>query len=81
MIEFSSSASLLFGLNNETSEFAFRRMSVDASGVAVIDVIDYAVSGYFADMEFDDGLIYFTSGRVFDPVTLSIAGTFSGIPV
>ena len=57
VIEFSSSASLLYGLNNETSEFAFRRMSVDASGVAVIDVIDYAVSGYFADMEFDDGLI------------------------
>jgi hypothetical protein len=80
VIEFSASASLLYGLNNETTEFGFRRMSVDSSGVAVIDVTGSVVDEFYVDMKFDDGLIYFTTGRVFDPVTLSIVGMFSGIP-
>src|SRR5207253_9480150 len=40
VIEFSATANMLYGYNNETTEFGFRRMIVDASGVSVLDVYD-----------------------------------------
>jgi len=76
VIEFSASASTLYGYNNETSEFGFRTMSVGESGVSVIDVTQGLISGYHVDIEFDAGLIYATSGRVVDPETLTLAGTY-----
>ena len=37
-IEFSSNPSLLYGYNNQTTEFGFRTIAVDANGVAEISV-------------------------------------------
>ena len=77
VIEFSDSAPTLYGYNNETTEYGFRRMSVDASGVSVVEVAGNLISGFRVDIEFDDGLIYTTSGRVIDAEALTVFGTFS----
>ncbi len=77
VIEFSSSASRLYGYNNSSTEFGFRRMLVDASGVSVIDSTGNLISGFGQDIRFDEGLIYATSGRVIDPEALTLVGTYS----
>ena len=81
VIEFSASASRLYGYNQETTEFGFRRMTVNASGVTVLDVFDSfmgdLISGHNTDIKFDGGFIYTTSGRVIDPEARTVAGAFS----
>ena len=85
-IEFSASAGTLYGYNNETTEFGFRRMAVDASGVTVLDVHDSfhasgaLISGFSVDIKFHAGLIYATSGRVIDPVARTLVGTLNPLP-
>lgn len=79
VIEFSASAGTLYGYNNETTEFGFRRMVVDASGVTVSDVFTSfdgnLIGGFGVDIEFHNGLIYTTTGRVIDPVARSVVGS------
>ncbi len=65
VIEFSDDPTRLYGNNLETTEFGFRRMLVDDSGVVEQDVTRDLIPG--ADIEFDDGLLYGTSGLVIDP--------------
>jgi hypothetical protein len=81
VIEFSHSASTLYGLNNETTEFGFRRMAVDASGVTIVDVFTSLPGDltfwFVVDMKFDGGRVYTTSGGVVDPVARAIVGTFT----
>jgi hypothetical protein len=81
-IEFSASADTLYGYNNETTEYGFRRMAVDGSGVMVLDVHDSfnpagaLIEGFGVDIRFNGGRIYSTTGRVIDPVNRTILGTF-----
>jgi hypothetical protein len=75
VIEFSDSASTLYGYNTE-GEFGFRRMSVDASGVSVVDVTPSLIPGSVTDIEFEAGLIYADSGHVIDPDALTLVTTY-----
>src|SRR5712692_6246356 len=70
VIQFSASADTLYGYNNETTEFGFRRMRVDDSGVTILDSTGNLISGFGVDIRFDSGdwQIYSTTGRVIDPV-------------
>ena len=81
VIEFSALSSRLYGYNQESTEFGFRRMTVDGSGVTVLDVFDSfmgnLISGHNTDIRFDGGFIYTTSGRVIDPEARTVVGTFS----
>ena len=77
VIEFGPSATTLYGYNNETTEFGFRTMSVDANGVTVIDVTRNLISGFGVDIKYDDGRIYSTTAHVIDPVTKTLIGTFA----
>jgi hypothetical protein len=81
VIQFSASADTLYGYNNETTEFGFRRMQVDDSGVIILDSTGNLISGFNVDIRFDtgDGRIYSTTGRVIDPVERTLVGTFAGI--
>lgn len=79
VIEFSDSPSTLYGYNNETTEFGFRRMSVDASGVTTLDATGNIISGFGVDIEFAGGFIYSTTGKVVDPSVLALVGSFPGI--
>lgn len=75
----------LYGHNNETTEFGFRRMNVDASGVSVLGVTEGLVSVFGVDIAFDNGLLYTTKGQAIDPELGVVVGTFddvaSGFPL
>lgn len=77
VIEPSASPDILYGYNNETTEFGFRIMSVDSSGVKVTSVNQGLISGFGTDIRFDNGLVYATSGRVINPSTLTLVGTYN----
>jgi hypothetical protein len=77
VIEPSDSPSILYGYNNETTEFGFRVMSVNNSGVQVTSVREGLLSGFGVDIRFDNGLVYATSGRVINPSTLTLVGTYA----
>jgi hypothetical protein len=82
VIEFSASADTLYGHNNESTEFGFRRLAVTANGVAEIDVetsFDPPVlfSGFNADMRFGGGFIFTTEGRMIDPIARTVVRTFA----
>ena len=74
--EFEPSASTLFALNTVNTEFGFRRLAIDANGVSVAASLQSGLAGNEADMKFDNGLIFGTNGKVFDPQTLSLVGSF-----
>jgi uncharacterized repeat protein (TIGR01451 family) len=57
-----------------TLPFYFRTISVNASGAQLVDEATGLVPGYDAAFEFDDGRIYFQTGRVIDPVSKTIVG-------
>jgi len=75
-IEFAASGQLIYGYNNETTEFGFRTMTVSANGVAVSTVAQNVLSGFGLDIELHDGVIYATSGRALDPQTNLLLGTY-----
>jgi hypothetical protein len=77
VIVFSESAATLYGYNNETTEFGFRRMLVSSSGVTVATVQSGLISGFGVDIEFDGGRIYATGGAVVDPASGTLAGSFA----
>ena len=81
VIEFAASAGTLYGYNNESTEFGFRRMTVNPSGVSELDVFTSfmgdLIAGFGVDINFHAGLIYTTTGRVIDPVARTVLGTFS----
>lgn len=74
-IELSGSPTTLYGFNNETTEFGFRTMDIDASGITVTDVTQGLISGFAHDIVFEGGRIYATSGAVINPETLTLLGT------
>ena len=55
VIEFADAAGRLYGYNDETTEFGFRRMAVDAAGVTEVDVAASLISGFGTDIEHDAG--------------------------
>ena len=78
VIEFSASPTTLYGYNNETTEFGFRKMTVNASGVSVTSTVSGLLSGFGSDIKFAGGRVYATSGRVIEPEGGTVFGTFNG---
>jgi len=78
-IEPSASPGRLYGYNNETTEFGFRRLDVDANGVTELDAVGNLISGFGVDIEFAGGRVYSTTGGVIDPEAKALLGTFTGI--
>jgi len=76
VIEYSASASRLYGYDNESSGFGLTRMSVDSTGVSIVDTTANLISGYYVDIKFDGGLLYATNGVVVDPEAKKVVGTF-----
>ncbi len=52
-IEFSDDPSVLYGYNNETSEFGFREILVDTDGATETQVYRSFIAGYGVDIEVD----------------------------
>lgn len=78
IIEFSASPSTLYGYNNETTEYGFRKMLVDASGVTITNVTQNLIMGNGV-IKFENGHIYSTSGMVLDPEAMTLLGSY-GLP-
>jgi Dictyostelium (slime mold) repeat len=79
-ITFGLDPTRLYGLNNETSDFGFRRMSVGPTGVTTIDVTDGLAGGFGADIEFDGEHIVTAAGTAIEPEGPSgptLLGTYS----
>ena len=74
-IEFSSDPSLLYAYYNQSTEYGFRKIAVDANGATETSVHRF-ISGFSVDIEYADGLIYSTMGRVLEPNIPSVVGTF-----
>jgi len=77
VIAFGQSANTLYGYNTETTESGLRTMSVDATGVTVLDVTQNLIQSSSADIEFSDGYLYSSNGRVIDAATRILDGTFA----
>lgn len=78
-IEFAENPGTLYGYNNETTEFGFRRMKVDSMGVSVIDTASNLISGFSTDIAYAAGRVYSGNGYIVDPVRDIRAGRFTGI--
>lgn len=63
-IEFGSTDSLLYGYNNESTEFGFRTIAITQEGLVEKDIYFGLVEGFRTDMEYADGHIYSTNGEV-----------------
>ncbi|MFN7928622.1 MAG: hypothetical protein U0Y68_11860 [Blastocatellia bacterium] len=79
VIEFGTSPNRLFGYNNETTDFGFRRMTINADGLTINDSAPNLVSGFGADIRAEGGWVYSNGGRVIDPLTSTLVGTYSGL--
>ena len=66
MIE-AASPTRLWGYNNSNTEFGFRALTVDGSGVREQWVARSLVSGFETDIEYAAGRIFATDGAVLDP--------------
>lgn len=76
---FSDSPSILYGQDTEDTGADFFVMTLDESGVSITyDSGPYGgpFGEFGAGIQFDGGLIYATSGQVYDPVAMRLVGTF-----
>src|SRR6185312_738575 len=74
-ISFGSSPNTLYGYDNYGQSTLYA-MAVDASGVTVSSSIPDVIIGNGANILFDSGLIYATSGAVVDANTMQLVGTY-----
>jgi len=75
VMEFGGNAVTLFGMNTITTEFGIRKFAVDANGISVVSS-QPNLGGNEADIKFDNGRLYVSNGKVIDPQTMSLLGTF-----
>ena len=80
VIEFSQTASTLYGYATDTSPATFSTMAVTPSGVTVVSQTRTPSSVLTNDIVFDNGLIYTSAGYVINPTTAAIQGQFIGLP-
>jgi len=75
VIEFGANPSILYGYNNETTDFGFRTMSINASGVTITNSTAGLISGFGSDFDYGGGKVVSTTGKVIDPVNRTLLGT------
>jgi hypothetical protein len=76
-ITWSDDPAVLYGYNNETTGFGFYRLTVDGDGVSIAQSSGGLVAGFGVDIEFGDGLVHATNGQVVNPLTMSLAGSYT----
>lgn len=78
-IEYSSTASVLYGYSNYTSRNIWYRIFADAAGVSLLDVREDFIT-HASEFKRAGNLLYSSAGQIIDPESLAIVGTFEGIP-
>ena len=74
VIEGTDRADRLYGYNNETTEYGFRRIQVGPDGL-VEDGVKKLFTGVDVDIAYDRGVVFTTTGYVVDPERLAILAT------
>ncbi|MBW3625233.1 MAG: DUF11 domain-containing protein, partial [Armatimonadetes bacterium] len=78
-IEYSDTASVLYGFDNSFYRPTLYRLAADASGVTLLNRRqEYFVPA--SEYERAGNLIYSSAGQVIDPETHAVVGSFEGIP-
>ena len=79
-IEFGSNASILYGFNNSANFFDFVKFVIDSSGATTSTVTGALLTGGDSgdELKFSNGLVYSGGGRVADPESRTLVGTFQG---
>jgi len=75
-IEFGANPSILYGFNSFSTGFDVVKYNVDANGVTQAASYGALLLGFGNGFEFSNGLLYSSQGRVVDPETGTVAGTF-----
>lgn len=73
VLAFGDTSTVLYGYDRFDSGEYFDRMSVTPSGLSLIDSAHRLV-GFNREMIYAAGRLYFTNGRILDPVTVRIVG-------
>jgi hypothetical protein len=80
VIEFSSSASVLYGCRSDLQPTTtLYKMTIDEEGIASIEQIWGTLDIFGSNLKHDNGLLYMNSGQVIDPDN-GIVGQFQGLP-
>jgi hypothetical protein len=75
-IEPSATGTLLYGYNNESTEFGLREVLITPTGLTQGAVWSNRVTGFGVDIAYADGNIFSTGGAVVTAATGNLAGTF-----
>lgn len=76
-IEPSADPNIFFGYNNETTEYGFRRLQLDANGMTQLTVNTTLLSGFSLDMVADGNIVVSTSGVEVDGANMRRLGAFN----
>jgi hypothetical protein len=78
-VEFSASPNMFYGYDNTSTAFTLFNVSIDANGLNNVSSTRNLVYAFGnLDMKFAEGKIFTVSGRVADPVSKTLLGTYSG---
>ena len=76
LITFGDRDDRLYGANTESSEAGYRRYDVNANGLTELSVTTDLIGGW-RDFEWFSGRIYSSGGRVIEPETAAVLGSFT----
>lgn len=76
-ITFAKDSSILYGLNNETSEFGFRVMSITSEGIKIDTAYRSFFNYYGPVIEYADDRIYSNRGGIIDLASKTLIGSFN----
>jgi len=80
VIEFSSSASILYGCVSDLQPTTMvYKMTIDEEGISGIERLWWTLDIFGGNLKYDNGLLYMNSGQVIDP-DKGIVGQFQGLP-
>ncbi len=77
VIEFSDSPNILYGYCNETTGFRVYTNIVNEYGVSIGSSHKGLISGFGVDIEYDNGYLYTTTGRIINTQIMQLVGQFS----
>jgi hypothetical protein len=76
-ITYAGETAKLFGYNNETTDFGFRTMVLDADGLHITTTTGGLVSAFYTRITGASGRVYATNGAIVDPELLVRTGSFA----
>jgi hypothetical protein len=75
-VETGANPATIYGYSSETSGNEFVKLAVDETGVSPAGYMRQLILGPYGEIKSAGGLVYANTGRVFDPETLTLRGTF-----